>query len=149
MKIIKIGAVGILIAAVAVMYSGTEVFKSYQMKRFEFKNPCSRYREDTGYQVCNGFIAINNGGLFGVGLGNSSQKYLYLPESHTDFIFPIIVEELGSIVGSLIIIGYIVILYRILKIAKEAENIRLGVIAYGVFLYVLFHILINLLGILA
>lgn len=149
MKIIKIGAVGILIAAVAVMYSGTEVFKSYQMKRFEFKNPCSRYREDTGYQVCNGFIAINNGGLFGVGLGNSSQKYLYLPESHTDFIFPIIVEELGSIVGSLVIIGYIVILYRILKIAKEAENIRLGVIAYGVFLYILFHILINLLGILA
>lgn len=148
-KIIKLGAGCIVIAAIAVLYSGTEVFKSYQMQRFEFKNPCSRYKEDTGYQVCNGFIAINNGGLFGVGLGNSSQKYLYLPESHTDFIFPIIVEELGAIVGCLVIIGYAVILYRILKIAREAENIRLGVLAYGVFLYLLFHILINLMGILA
>ena len=118
-------------------------------KRFEFKNPCSRYTEDSGYQVCNGFIAIHNGGLFGVGLGNSSQKYLYLPESHTDFIFPIIVEEWGLIVGILLIIGYMVMLYRILKIAKNAENLRLGILAYGVFLYLLFHILINFLGILA
>ena len=67
--------------------------------------------EDTGYQVCNGFIAYHNGGLFGVGLGNSSQKYLYLPEAHTDFIFPILVEELGLIIGIVVIIGYIIILY--------------------------------------
>ena len=119
------------------------------MQRFEFRNPCSRYTEDTGYQVCNGFIAIHNGGLFGVGLGNSSQKYLYLPESHTDFIFPIIVEELGAIVGTLIIILYVVMLYRILKIAREGENLRLSILAYGVFLYLLFHILVNILGILA
>ena len=54
-----------------------------------------------------------NGGLFGVGLGNSSQKYLYLPESHTDFIFPIIVEELGLLVGILLIVGYMIMLWRI------------------------------------
>lgn len=148
-KVLKIGAVGVVIGALALMYSGTEIFSAYQLKRFEFRNPCSRYTEDTGYQVCNGFIAIHNGGLLGVGLGNSSQKYLYLPESHTDFIFPIIVEELGVIVGILVIVGYMFILYRILKIARQAENIRLGMLAYGVFLYLLFHILINLLGILA
>ncbi len=148
-KILKIGVVCLAIGLVAIVYSGTSILSSYQLKRFEFRNPCSRYTESTGYQVCNGFIAIHNGGLFGVGLGNSSQKYLYLPESHTDFIFPIIVEELGAIVGAFLIIGYAVMLYRILKIARQAENLRLSILAYGTFLYLLFHILINLLGILA
>lgn len=149
LKVLKIGAIGVVVAILAVLYSGTEILNSRQLQRFEFKNPCSRYTEDTGYQVCNGLIAIHNGGLFGVGLGNSSQKYLYLPESHTDFIFPIIVEEMGAIVGVLIIIGYVIMLYRILKIAKESENLRLSILAYGTFLYLLFHILINLLGVLA
>ncbi len=148
-KVLKIGAVCLVLAVLAILYSGTEIFNSRQLQRFEFLNPCERYTEDTGYQVCNGFIAIHNGGLFGVGLGNSSQKYLYLPESHTDFIFPIIVEELGLIVGVILILGYMVMLWRILKIARQAENLRLSILAYGVFLYLLFHILINLLGILA
>ena len=148
-KVLKVGVIAVGVAVVALLYSGTEILNSRQLQRFEFRNPCSRYTEDTGYQVCNGFIAIHNGGLFGVGLGNSSQKYLYLPESHTDFIFPIIVEELGAIVGTLIIILYVVMLYRILKIAREGENLRLSILAYGVFLYLLFHILVNLLGILA
>ncbi len=148
-KVLKIGVVCIGVGILALLYSGTELLNSRQLKRFEFRNPCSRYIEDTGYQVCNGFIAIHNGGLLGVGLGNSSQKYLYLPESHTDFIFPIIVEELGYVTGVLLILGYMVMLYRILKIAREAENLRLSILAYGVFLYLLMHILINLLGILA
>ena len=148
-KVLKIGAICIVVAAVALLYSGTEIFNSRQLQRFEFRNPCERYQENTGYQVCNGFIAIHNGGLFGVGLGNSSQKYLYLPESHTDFIFPIIVEELGLLIGIVLILGYMVMLWRILKIARQAENLRLSILAYGVFLYLLFHILINLLGILA
>ena len=46
------------------------------MSRFNFFNPCSRY-ETNGYQVCNGFIALNNGGLFGMGIGKSKQKYSY------------------------------------------------------------------------
>lgn len=148
-KVLKVGVIGLLIAGIAILYSGKEIFNSMQIKRFQFQNPCSRYTEDTGYQVCNGFIAIHNGGLFGVGLGNSSQKYLYLPESHTDFIFPIIVEEWGAIVGVILILGYMVMLYRILNIARESENLRLSILAYGVFLYLLFHILVNLMGILA
>lgn len=148
-KVIKYGFIGVIILAGIFLYSGTELLNSRQLQRFQFKEPCSRYTEDTGYQVCNGLIAIHNGGLFGVGLGNSSQKYLYLPESHTDFIFPIIVEEWGSIVGVLLILGYAVMLYRILKIAREAENMRLSILAYGTFLYLAFHILVNLLGVLA
>ncbi len=149
LKFLKIGLVAIIIGIIALIYSGAKIFNSRQLQRFEFRAPCSRYIEDTGYQVCNGFIAIHNGGLFGVGLGNSSQKYLYLPESHTDFIFPIIVEEWGLVGGIIVILGYMFMLYRVLKIAKEAENMRLSILAYGTFLYLLFHILVNLLGVLA
>ena len=148
-KIIKIVGIGSIVGMVCLAYSGQEILNSMQLNRFKFKNPCSRYTEESGYQVCNGFIAMNNGGLFGVGLGKSTQKYLYLPESHTDFIFPIIVEELGLITGIIVIIGYIYMLYRILRIARNSENLRCSIIAYGTFWYLLLHIVINLLGILA
>ena len=148
-RVIKVLVIGIVIAAIIVLYSGSDLLNSMQMDRLTFRNPCSRYTEVTGYQVCNGFIAINNGGLFGVGLGNSTQKYLYLPESHTDFIFPIIVEELGLIFGIILILGYAWMLFRILKIAKASENLRCSVLAYGTFWFLTLHILINLLGILA
>ena len=148
-RVIKVLAVGLVIAVIVVLYSGNDLLNSMQMDRLNFRNPCSRYTEVTGYQVCNGFIAINNGGLFGVGLGNSTQKYLYLPESHTDFIFPIIVEELGLIFGIFLILCYVIMLFRILKIAKESENLRCSVLAYGTFWFLTLHILINLLGILA
>lgn len=149
MKFIKIIAIGCILAMVAFLYSGNDFLSSIQKGRLNFRNPCSRYTETTGYQVCNGFIAINNGGLFGVGLGNSTQKYLYLPESHTDFIFPIIVEELGLVTGIIIILGYAYILSRILKIAKSSENLRCSILAYGTFWYFTLHILVNLLGVLA
>lgn len=123
--------------------------REHQKQRLTFKNPCERYLEDTGYQVCNGYIAINNGGLLGAGLSKSTQKYLYLPEAHTDFIFPIIVEELGLIGGSLILVLQILVLYRILVIAKHAKNLRGSIIAIGTFAYILSHIIVNIGGLLA
>lgn len=143
-KIIVLGGVLMLVIFIT---SGTKILKDYQIERFNFLNPCDRYQEDSGYQLCNSFIAFNNGGLTGQGMGKSTQKYMYLPESYTDFIFPIIVEEWGALVGILIIILYIVMLYRILRLAKKTNTLRNSLIAYGVFTYLLLHILINLLGI--
>ncbi len=148
-NLIKYIGFGAILAVGVLLYSGSDIFNSAQLSRLKFQAPCKRYMEDTGYQVCNGFIAYHNGGLFGVGLGNSSQKYLYLPEAHTDFIFPILVEELGLITGVLVILGYLYILYRILKIAKQGENLRNTLICYGAFVYFLLHLLINFMGTLA
>ena len=148
-KVSKIILVAVILVLGILYFKSDNIFTSERMSRFNFKNPCTRYREDTGYQVCNGLIAIANGKLFGVGLGKSTQKYMYLPESHTDFIFPIICEELGSIVGMIIILGYGLMLVRIYKIAKSADNLRTSIIAYGAFWYFALHILVNLLGVLA
>ena len=149
--IVKIGLGGAAIIAFLIFVCGVEIIKPYQVDRlFGFRNPCSteKYSSGTGYQVCNGFIAIHNGGLTGVGLGDSTQKYLYLPEAHTDFIFPIIVEELGLIYGILVVVGYFVMLFIMLKIAKETDNLRSSILAYGIFCYFLIHILVNLMGVL-
>ena len=131
------------------MVTGTSFLTEEQQSRLNFKAPCTRYVEKTGYQVCNGFIAINGGGLFGKGLGNSTQKYLYLPEAHTDFIFPIAVEELGVVFGVLMILGYIFILYRIVLISKTSYNLRNSIICYGAAIYILLHLIVNFCGILA
>ncbi|MBE6157159.1 MAG: FtsW/RodA/SpoVE family cell cycle protein [Firmicutes bacterium] len=148
-KIMMILGVGAVLLVIVLLYSGAEILNSDQMKRLQFQNPCQRYKEDTGYQVCNGYIAINNGGLTGVGLGNSTQKYLYLPESHTDFIFAVLVEELGLLAGVGVLILYGIMLYRILKIAKEAYTLRNSILAYGTFWMLSFHIIINLCGMLS
>lgn len=142
---ILLGAV-LLIALVAILTGGS-FLKDYQLDRFKFLSPCERYEDETGYQLCNSLIAFNNGGLTGLGIGKSTQKYLYLPESHTDFIFPIIVEEWGVIVGIIVIGLYFFMLIRILNIAKRATNLGNSIIAFGVFAYLLLHISINLIGV--
>lgn len=135
-----VGAVGLFIAS-----TGNSILLERQASRFDFKNPCSKLL-NTGSQVCNGYIAINNGGLTGVGLGNSTQKYLYLPEPYTDFIFAIIVEELGAIAGIGIILLYMFVLYRILMIGKRSYTNRGALMCYGIAIYIFCHIAINLLG---
>lgn len=142
------GVITICVLVLFVALSGNLLTKE-QADRLNFKSPCTRYTEKTGYQVCNGFIAISNGGLFGKGLGNSTQKYLYLPEAHTDFIFPIIVEEIGVSGASIVILMYILLLFRLLKISKESSTIRGTIIAYGTFCYIILHLAVNFLGILA
>ncbi|MGI6324401.1 MAG: FtsW/RodA/SpoVE family cell cycle protein [Bacilli bacterium] len=145
--IIKIIIGGILVAIMVMIMSGRTILTSIHLERLNFLVPCSRF-ETTGYHVCNGYIAINNGGLFGVGLGNSTQKYSYLPEAHTDFIFAIVLEELGLLISLSIICAFAVILWRIVKISRRSNNLMQSMIAYGVFLYILLHLVINLSGLL-
>jgi len=145
-KLIFGGVGAIVLATFALLSSGKQLIRERQLERLNFTRPCDRLL-DTGNQVCNGYIAINNGGLTGKGLGNSTQKYLYLPEPYTDFIFTITVEELGSAIGVLIIILYMVVLYRILAIGRKSYTNRGSTICYGVAVYIFCHIAVNLMGI--
>ena len=149
-KVIKLKVIALffgmclVIGAVLIM-SGGSFLQARQLERFNFTRPCDRLL-DTGNQVCNGYIAINNGGLTGIGLGNSTQKYLYLPYPYTDFIFAVIVEELGLVVGIGIILAYMYLLYRILKIGRESYTNRGALLCYGVAVYIFLHVIVNLMG---
>ncbi len=139
-----VGVIGVIGLLSMLNFAGYVLSKA-QLSRFDFFNPCSKY-ESTGYQVCNAYIAINNGGLTGVGLGKSTQKYSYIPEPHTDMVFAIIAEENGVLICSLIFIAYIIILYRILKLSMKTKKISNKYICIGVATYIFLHIFINLGG---
>ncbi len=139
--------ISVLILALLMLVTGKGLTSS-QISRFNYKDPCTRYRQETGYQVCNGYIAINSGGLLGSGYGNSKQKYLYLPEAHTDFIFAIIIEEMGLIVGVAIILVYFIMIWRIILIGRKSYNLQGTIICYGVATLIALHVMINLGGVL-
>ena len=111
-----------------------------------FYRPCDTY-ETGGYQVCNCFIAINNGGFFGVGPGKSTQKYSFIPEPHTDSIFAIFAEEYGVLGAIILFFFYLVVIKRIINISSNARSIRGRYISFGIATYIMCHILINLGGI--
>ena len=136
--------IGIILAFCALSIMGY-LLSDAQMSRFNYYNPCSKY-SSTGYQVCNAFIAINNGGLMGVGIGKSTQKYSYIPEPHTDMVFSIIAEENGVIKSSIIFILYLIIIFRILKLSMKTKKIGHRYMCLGFATYFFLHIFINLGG---
>lgn len=77
---------------------------------------------DAGYQICQSLIAIGSGGLLGVGLGKSRQKFLYLPERHNDCIFAIVCEELGLIGACIIMLIFVLLIIRGFWIALHARD---------------------------
>lgn len=129
-------------------FAESNVLTPAQMSRFDFFDPCTRY-ETSGYQTCNAFIAINDGGLFGLGIGKSKQKYSYLAEPHTDSIFAIVSEEYGFIRTSFLFLGYAIVLQRILDISSKANTTRGRYMTLGVAAYIFIHIFLNLGGLFA
>ena len=86
----------------------------------------------TGWQIIQSLYAIGSGGLFGVGLGNSTQKYLYLPEPHNDFIFAVLAEELGFIGCLLVIILFAIFIWRGILISMKAKDMFGSLLAVGI-----------------
>ena len=139
--------VGLGALALLVMYSVQGyILNDARISRFtSFLDPCGNY-ENGGYQVCNSYIAINDGGLWGLGIGKSKQKYSYIPEPHTDSAFAIIAEEYGIYRCIFIFILYGIVLYRIAVIGAKAASLRGRYICVGILSYIFIHIFINLGG---
>lgn len=98
------------------------IFYPYRLKRvLSFLNP-EAYIEDAGYQLSYSFWAVGSGGWFGKGLGNSEMKLEYLPAAHTDFIFSVICEEGGLLIGLIIIGLFCWLLSRGIGLARSAKN---------------------------
>ncbi len=98
----------------------------------------------TSYHVRQILIALGSGGLFGLGLGQSRQKYAYLPEASTDSIFAIIAEEIGFVGSMALILALFYVVYRGLKIAKSAPDIFGKILASGISIWIGVQTIINL-----
>lgn len=120
------------------------VMEPYRLQRFlAFLDPWAD-PQDTGFHIIQGLYAIGSGGLFGLGLGQSKQKFLYLPESHTDFIFAIIGEELGFIGATLVIMLFLLFIWRGIKIAVTSLDPFASLLATGITAWVGVQAVINI-----
>lgn len=129
-----------VVPAMAWMILGEE----YRRKRFfAFLDPWAD-PQGSGYHIIQALYALGSGGLFGLGLGGSRQKFFYLPEQHTDFIFAIIGEELGFL-GTLFVIALFFLLgWRGLVTALRAPCAFSGLIAAGITMMIVFQAIINI-----
>ncbi len=97
-----------------------------------------------GYQSYMGRLAIGSGGLFGLGLGNSRQKHLHLPEGQNDFIFAIICEELGFVGGMLVIILFLALFARGIYVATRAKDKFGAMLAIGIIVQITLQAFLNI-----
>lgn len=140
-KIIHLASLGIagvcgIIAAILI--------EPYRMRRLTaFSDPWSDPL-DTGYHIIQSLYAIGSGGLFGVGLGRSREKFLYLPEPHTDFIFAILAEELGLIGTISVLILFFLFAWRGFRIAIAAPDLFGSILAAGITTMIMLQALMNI-----
>ncbi len=141
---IVVGGVGG--AAATILYFVSEGFHQkfqYIVTRFiTFLDPWQNATGD-GWQVIQSLYAIGSGGLFGVGLGESKQKYLYLPEPHNDFIFSVIAEELGFVGCIVVFILFAIFIWRGILIAMKSPDMFGSLVAIGITTLVGIQVIIN------
>lgn len=119
---------------------------TYQSDRFRCLQDPSYSIDDKCYQINQAMIAVGSGGLWGRGLGESRQKYLYLPEVWGDAIFPVIAEELGFVFSTLVILLYLFVFYRGLLIARAAPDVYGSSLAIGIVVWLSVQTFLNIGG---
>ncbi len=141
----QIGGLGLAIGVIAIAYSLKDDYSRQRI--LTMFNP---FKDEygAGYQLTQGFYAFGSGGLTGLGLGMSRQKYNYLPMAHNDFIFAIVGEELGLVGAVGMLAAFAVLLWSGLKIAQNAPDIAGTLIAAGCTSLIVIQLLLNVSGVL-
>ncbi|MFA5184329.1 MAG: putative lipid II flippase FtsW [Patescibacteria group bacterium] len=143
-KVVHI-VIAILLAALA-LFALVSWNSSYQSDRFKCLKDPNYSLLGKCYQVNQSLIAVGSGGLFGRGLGQSRQKFMYLPEVWGDSIFPIIAEETGFLFSALLVLLYLFIFYRGLIIARGAPDIYGSTLAIGIVTWLAVQTFLNIGG---
>ncbi|MBA3723269.1 MAG: putative lipid II flippase FtsW [Candidatus Levybacteria bacterium] len=120
------------------------IIEPYRLSRLTSFLNLGNSIQDTSYHVKQILIALGSGGLFGLGVGNSIQKYAYLPENVTDSIFPIIAEEFGFIGSVVLIMVFAAFIWRCLYIASRAKDSFGKLLAGGIIAFIGIQTVINL-----
>ncbi len=117
------------------------------MRRIEaFLNPWND-PQGKGFQIVQSLIALGSGGIFGKGLGESRQKFFFLPDRHTDFIFAIIGEELGFLGAIFVMVLFMVVLWKGWKIATSSKDNFQAVLGMGITASITLQAFINIGGV--
>lgn len=140
----KLSHLGLLAAVGLSLVTGAIMVSPYRMERVtSFWNPWED-PSDSGYQIIQSLLALGSGGLVGMGLGQSRQKFFYLPQRHTDFIFAILGEELGFIGAGLVLLLFFVLLWRGFKVALTVQDGFGSLLAVGITSMIIVQMMINI-----
>ena len=140
-----VALLGLVVIGVVAFFAFDEAYRAARIEAF--LDPYSD-ASGNGYQVIQGYYALGNGGVFGVGLGASRARWFYLPNAHTDFIFAIIGEETG-LIGGLTVIGLFVVLALAGWLVASRAPDRFGrMVAAGITVWLSFQALVNIGGVL-
>lgn len=138
LSVMIVGAIFGLIKAV------TSEENAYRMKRFTaFRDPFAD-KANTGWQAVQSLYALGSGGLFGLGLGKSRQKFFYIPEPHNDFIFSIIGEELGFLGALTVILLFLLLIWRGIRIALNINDLFGCLLSTGIVALITIQSLIHI-----
>ena len=149
MRVIIFAVVGLALIVMSKPF--TELLKShsdnYMVGRFLAAADPFLYQYDNGYHLIMSLVSFANGGLFGLGYGNSIHKYMNFPNPSNDFILPVIVEELGIVgfVGLLLMYG--LMLYPIISGSFKTKYTSSKIVLLGVFIYFIVHFILNVGGV--
>ena len=122
---------------------GIGLTASYRLDRFKALFNPFEYERGIGWQIIQSLYAVGSGGLFGLGLGQSRQKYRYLPEAHNDYIYAVVCEELGFVGGIAVLALFVLFVWRGMSIALNAKD-RFGMyLAFGITSIIGIQMLIN------
>lgn len=139
----KISHLGLIALAGLAVIIPAAFLEEYRLKRLTaFLDPFAD-PTDTGYQIVQGLYAIASGGLFGLGLGQSRQKFLYIPEAHNDYIYAIICEELGFVGAILVAVLFVLLITRGVYIAMHAPDTFSSLTVFGIIAIMGLQYLIN------
>lgn len=153
----KLAKFGLFAIVGSIALSATEVgvsifkglFKEGSFRVARITQPANPFIDllDSGFNISYSLFAIASGGLLGLGLGSSKQKYGHLPEATTDFIFSVIIEEIGIFGLIIIVVGYTIILQRLFYYAKRSKSDGYRVILVGTAMYLAIHFVFNIGGV--
>lgn len=128
-----IAAIGVILFIVLASYRATRIQIWLHPEQFA-----------KGYQTLQGLYAIGSGGLFGKGLGESMQKLGFLPEAQNDMIFPIICEELGLFGAICVILLFLLMLWRLMVIANNAQDLFGSLLVVGIMAHIAIQVILNI-----
>lgn len=129
--------VGVLLIALVVIFG-----EGFRMERFEIWRNVETHEK--GFQILQGLYAIATGGIFGTGLGESMQKLGFIPEPHNDMIFAIICEELGLVGAGIVVLMFLLLLWRIYNTAVTAPDLFSAMICTGVMIQIATQVVMNI-----
>jgi cell division protein FtsW len=134
----------IVACAAGLLVVGLIIIEPYRWARWTAYLEPFANAKGSGYQIVQSLLALGSGGIFGVGLGGSIQKTVYLPEAHNDFIMAVIGEETGFIGITIIMVIFALFFYRCYRVALGQKNLRDKLSAYGLTMTIALSFLLNM-----